>query len=270
MTPGVITRVRHRDGVGRLPRRRTRRSKIRLALSGRPRSRFSRISASKNTRPESRSTSTWVRENFGLQDRQLVAVAGAAVGPGEGVRQPRQPAAKERVDLRRRQPVADALQPVGVIAVQEAVVQRGERDPGRLGLALRPVVAVEAQLHPVREVARDLAKKRAEVEIRPVGVVLVDQRRWRARSTDSAPRSRGCGASRSETWSSSPAPRRSCRSPRPRQSARDARGPRRPCADPSKKRTTGIFRSAANRWIEATNCLLIGSARHVEAKLAPR
>ena len=38
---------------------------------------------------------------------------------------------------------------------------------------------------------------------------------------------------------------------------------------PFKKRTTGISRSAANRWIEATNCLLIGSARHVDAKLAP-
>jgi len=42
---------------------------------------------------------------LGLQDRELIAVAAAAVSPGEWVRQPRQPAAKERVDLRRRQTV---------------------------------------------------------------------------------------------------------------------------------------------------------------------
>ena len=88
-----------------------------------------------------------------LQDRQLVAVAGTAIGGGERVRQPRQPFAKERVDLRRRQPRADALQRSGVIAVQKPVVQRGERDPSRPRLALGPVMAVEAQLRTVGEVA---------------------------------------------------------------------------------------------------------------------
>ena len=57
---------------------------------------------------------------LGLQDRQLIAVAGPAVGRGERVRQPRQPAAKERVDLRRRQPLADPLQRVRVIALPES------------------------------------------------------------------------------------------------------------------------------------------------------
>jgi hypothetical protein len=90
---------------------------------------------------------------LGLQDRELIAVAGAAVSPGERVRQPRQPAAKERVDLRRRQTVADPLQPLGLLAGKEPVVQCGERDPRRLRLALRPVMAVEAQLRAVREVA---------------------------------------------------------------------------------------------------------------------
>jgi hypothetical protein len=60
------------------------------------------------------------------------------------VRQPRQPFAKERIDLRRREPLADPLQAGGVIAVQKPVVQRGEADPRLLGLALRPVMAVEA------------------------------------------------------------------------------------------------------------------------------
>ena len=90
---------------------------------------------------------------LGLQDRELIAVAGAAVSGRERVRQPGQPFAKERVDLRGREPLADALQRDGVIALKEAVVQRGERDPGRLGLALGPVMAVEAQLRAVAEVA---------------------------------------------------------------------------------------------------------------------
>jgi len=93
------------------------------------------------------------QRELGLQDRELIAVAGQPVGRGERVRQPRQPSAKERVDLRGRQPVADALQRGRVLAVQKPVVQRGERDPGRVRLALRPVMAVEAQLRAVREVA---------------------------------------------------------------------------------------------------------------------
>jgi hypothetical protein len=84
------------------------------------------------------------QRELGLQDRELVAVAGAAVLAGERVRQAGQPAAKERVDLGGREPVADPLQRVRVIALQKAVVQRGERDSGRLRLALGPVVAVEA------------------------------------------------------------------------------------------------------------------------------
>ena len=90
---------------------------------------------------------------LGLQDRELIAVAGQAVSRRERVRHPRQPPPEERVDLRVRQSVADTLQSVRVIALKETVVQRRERDPGRLGLALRPMMAVEAQLRAIREVA---------------------------------------------------------------------------------------------------------------------
>ena len=83
---------------------------------------------------------------LGLQDRELIAVAGAAVSRRERVRQPRQPLAKQRVDLRGRQPVTDALQRGRVRAVDKPVIQLTERDPGRLGLALSPVMAVKAGL----------------------------------------------------------------------------------------------------------------------------
>lgn len=46
---------------------------------------------------------------LGLQDRQVVAVAGSPILGIEGVRQPGQPLAQESVDLRRSQPVTDRL-----------------------------------------------------------------------------------------------------------------------------------------------------------------
>jgi hypothetical protein len=46
-----------------------------------------------------------------LQHRDVVAVAGDPVRPGERVRQPGQSLAQQRIDLGRAQPVADLLQP---------------------------------------------------------------------------------------------------------------------------------------------------------------
>jgi hypothetical protein len=81
-----------------------------------------------------------------LQHQDLIAVACGAVGGGERVRQPGQPLAQQPVDGGRVQRVAELLQPSGVSAGGEAVVQGLERDPGLGRLALGPLVAVDAQL----------------------------------------------------------------------------------------------------------------------------
>jgi hypothetical protein len=100
-----------------------------------------------------------------LQDRQLVAVAGGPVRRGERVRQDRQPLAQQRLDLGRAELVADRLQPRWAGDRGERVVQRGEADPGFGGLALGPVVAVDAQLGVVGEVGAELEEERAEVVV---------------------------------------------------------------------------------------------------------
>ena len=112
---------------------------------------------------------------LGLQDRDVVAVAGGAVGGGERVRQDRQPLAQQRVDLRRSQAVADRLQRGRVVDRGEPVVQRLERNAGLGGLALRPVVAVDAQLGVVRKVGAELQEERAEIVVVAVEVEVVDQ-----------------------------------------------------------------------------------------------
>jgi hypothetical protein len=89
------------------------------------------------------------------------------------VRQPGQPSAQQRVDVLRTERVADPLQRRRVVDGSEPVVQRFEPDPGLRGLPLRPVIAVEAQLGGVREVAGELQEERAEVGVDAVEVPLV-------------------------------------------------------------------------------------------------
>jgi hypothetical protein len=126
--------VRHRDGVGRLPRT----VEDQADLVG-----AAEIEVVADQRLEEHAARVRAVEHLGqrelgLQDRELIAVAATAVSRGERMRQPRQPAAKERIDLRRGETVADPLQPLGLLARKEPVVQRGERDPRRLGLGVAP------------------------------------------------------------------------------------------------------------------------------------
>jgi hypothetical protein len=67
---------------------------------------------------------------LGLQDGDVVAVAGVLVSVGEGVREQTQPFTQQRVDLLRRQSIADGLHRDGVVTGREAVVQRREADAG--------------------------------------------------------------------------------------------------------------------------------------------
>jgi hypothetical protein len=115
------------------------------------------------------------QRELGLPDRDLIPVAGGPVRRGERVRQDRQPLAQQRIDLVWAEPIADPLQPLGigrVVEGGEAVIQCGEPDPRLRGLALGPLVAVEAQLGGVREIRAELQEERAEVE--PVKIVVYE------------------------------------------------------------------------------------------------
>ena len=78
------------------------------------------------------------------------------------------------VDLLRAQPVTDLLQGGGILDSGESVVQFLEADPGLGGLPLGPVVAVDAQLGVVGEVAGELQEERPEGGVCAVEVPLVD------------------------------------------------------------------------------------------------
>lgn len=109
-----------------------------------------------------------------LQDRHLVAVARGPVRWGERVRQAGQPLAQQRIDRLGAEPVADLLQGGHVGDGGEAVAQRREGGTGLGGLALGPVVAVDAQLGGVGEVPGELQEERPEVAVDAVEVPLVD------------------------------------------------------------------------------------------------
>src|SRR5215471_15626394 len=62
-----------------------------------------------------------------LQNRDIIAVAGLAVGSREGMRQQPQPFAQQGIDLGGGKPVANRLQALGVGTPQDAVVEGLER-----------------------------------------------------------------------------------------------------------------------------------------------
>jgi hypothetical protein len=70
--------------------------------------------------------------------------------------------------------IADRLQSGRVVDIGERVVHRGEGDPRLLGLSLRPVVPVDAQLRVVREIGGELQEERPEIAVHAIEVELVD------------------------------------------------------------------------------------------------
>ena len=75
--------------------------------------------------PRNRAVQDLGQGELGLPDRDVVAVAGLAVGRAERVRQPGEPLAQQGVDLFGSEPVADRLQPGQVGRVGDG----GEPDP---------------------------------------------------------------------------------------------------------------------------------------------
>ena len=102
------------------------------------------------------------QRELGLQDRDLLAVAGLAVGGSERVRQAIQPLAQQPLDRFRRQAVANLLQTLGIGAVLDAIVERLKGDAFAGELPLGVFVPVQAQLGRIRKVGTELEKERAE------------------------------------------------------------------------------------------------------------
>src|SRR2546426_1015233 len=109
-----------------------------------------------------------------LENRKLVAHSHGAVGRGERMRQPAQPAAEESVDILGAEIVADLLQRNRVVAGEEAVLQFLVADPLALELTLGPLVAVDPDADAERSVRGELDEAEAEVAVEDVEVILVD------------------------------------------------------------------------------------------------
>ena len=84
---------------------------------------------------------------------------------------------RQCVDPLRRQPVRQPLHAPGVVAAQDAVVERLECDAPLRQLLLQILVPVDAELGVVREVRAELQEERPEVVVHGVDVVVVHERR---------------------------------------------------------------------------------------------
>jgi hypothetical protein len=127
--------------------------------------------------PRDRAVEHLGQGELGLQNGQLIPVAGGLVLRGERVGQNLEPLAQQRLDVRRAQTVTDRLQGRHVIAGGKPVVQRLEPDLLLGRLPLRPLIAVNAQLRGVREIGAELDEERAEIGIHAVEIKEVDERR---------------------------------------------------------------------------------------------
>ena len=114
---------------------------------------------------------------FGLEDRQLIAIARGAVGGGEGMRQAAEPLAEDRVDLRGIERVGDTLHACRRVAGPDAVVERLVGDAALRELTFEPLVPIQTDLHGIGEVGAELDEQRAEVAVEEVDVVVIDHRR---------------------------------------------------------------------------------------------
>jgi hypothetical protein len=106
-----------------------------------------------------------------LAHGQLPPVASRAVGVGEGSWDLGHPAVEKALDLGWAEPVAERLQPLGLVAGGEPVGQLSDGQTGLGRLPLGPLVAVEPHLGRIGEVAADLDEARAEVGVQDVEVV---------------------------------------------------------------------------------------------------
>ena len=112
---------------------------------------------------------------FRLEDRELVAIAGAAMRGREGMREAAEPLADDRVDLRGIEGVGDPLHARRLRTGADAIVEGLVRDVTLRELALEPLMPVEADLHRVGKVGAELDEEGTEVPIEQIEVVVIDR-----------------------------------------------------------------------------------------------
>src|SRR6266851_3781899 len=94
-----------------------------------------------------------------------------------GAQRPRkslQPAVEEPLDVSRAERIAHVLQPLGVGAPAEAVVERSESDAGLVELSLGPLVAVDSDTHWERQVRTHFDEGRSPLSVLDVEIHVVD------------------------------------------------------------------------------------------------
>jgi len=111
--------------------------------------------------------------DFRLENRELIRKAAGRMGGRQREGDLLLPARKEPGDRRGIQRVAHLLERLGSGARQKAVVQRGESDPTRVELSLRPFVSVEADLDRIWGIAADLDEGRSPLGVEEIDVVVV-------------------------------------------------------------------------------------------------
>src|SRR5271154_5549023 len=85
-----------------------------------------------------------------------------------------QPLAKEALDFRRAELIADLLGARDVCAPGDSVVERRKGDSFLFQLALEVFMPVDAKLGGVREVGAKLEEERAEILVHAIEVVEID------------------------------------------------------------------------------------------------
>ena len=85
------------------------------------------------------------------------------------------PAVEERLDVGGAEGVAGGLQGGGVGTREEAVVETLEPNALAAEVLLDPLVAVETELHGIRQVGADLEKAGTPVAVVDVEVVVIDR-----------------------------------------------------------------------------------------------
>jgi hypothetical protein len=112
-----------------------------------------------------------------LQDREIVTIPCLTIPRCEGVRKDSEPLAGQAVDLLGGKIVTDLLQPSGIVAPQNSIVESFEAYTLGCKLSLCVLVPIEAELSGVGKIGGELQEERPKITINAVEVVLVDEGR---------------------------------------------------------------------------------------------
>ena len=112
-----------------------------------------------------------------LQDREIVTIPCLTISRCEGMREDSKPLAYQAVDLLGGKIVTDLLQPSGIVALQNPIIECFEADPLGRELSLGVLVSIDAEPSCVGKIGGELQEERAKITINAVEVVLVDKSR---------------------------------------------------------------------------------------------